>query len=176
MIILSNIFQKSQQHCCATAAGMLQFSKVVAPTSYQVLIQNRVSLHFEYQQIVFRRLEFLCMFCIKHRTLQRCYKICSKACATRQDFSFGSSYSFCSNVTRCIGDGNNIQLLYKINRGYNVQNPIKFEEAFNQVTQRSQVEGNTDCNPISIFRNLRTTIFQTKNKKLLSQYSVFFVN
>ena len=68
-IILSNIFQTSQQHCCTTAAGMLQVSKVVAPTSQQALISRCVSPYLERKQTVLRRREFACMFCIKQRTL-----------------------------------------------------------------------------------------------------------
>ena len=68
-IILSNIFQTSQQHCCTTAAGMLQVSKVVAPTSQQALIPRCVSLYLECKQTVLRRREFACMHRIKQYTL-----------------------------------------------------------------------------------------------------------
>ena len=47
MIILSNIFQASQQHCCITAAGMLRQSKVIAMTSYQALISSCVSFEIQ---------------------------------------------------------------------------------------------------------------------------------
>ena len=67
-IILSNIFQTSQQHCCTTAAGMLQISKVVAPTFQQALILRCVSLYFEWKQTVLRKHEFACMLRIKQRT------------------------------------------------------------------------------------------------------------
>ena len=68
-IILSNIFQTSQQLCCTTAAGMLQMSRVVATTSQQALIPRYVSLYLECKQTVLRRCEFACMFCIKQRML-----------------------------------------------------------------------------------------------------------
>ena len=68
-IILSNIFQTSQQHCCTTAAGMLKVSKVVAPTSQQTFIPRCVSFYLEYKQTVLQRREFACMFRIKQRTL-----------------------------------------------------------------------------------------------------------
>ena len=68
-ISLSNIFQTSQQHCCQTAARMLQVSKAVVPTSQQVLISRFVSPYLEYKQIVFRRRDFVCMLRMKQRTL-----------------------------------------------------------------------------------------------------------
>ena len=71
--VLSNIFQTSQQHGCTNgcmaAAGMLQVSKVVAPTSQQVLIPRCVSLYLEYKQTVLRRHEFVCILRIKQRAL-----------------------------------------------------------------------------------------------------------
>ena len=39
-----------------------------------------------------------------------------------------------------------IQLLYKNNLDYNVQNAIKFEKTFSELTLRSQVEENTGYN------------------------------
>ena len=65
-LILSNIFQTSQQHCCTTAAEMLQVSKNVVPTSQQSLFSSCVSLYLEHKQIVLRRREFVCMLCAKH--------------------------------------------------------------------------------------------------------------
>ena len=69
MIVLSNIFQTSQQHCCTTAARMLQVSKVVTPTSQQALIPRCISLYLECKQAVLRRREFACMLRIKQCTL-----------------------------------------------------------------------------------------------------------
>ena len=46
----------------------------------------------------------------------------------------------------------------------------------NLLSYRSQVEENTGYNSWSISRNLRTTMFQTKNKKSLPYYLVFFDN
>ena len=68
-IMLSNMVQTSQQHCCMTAAGMLQVYKVVALASQQALIPRCVGLYLEYKQTVLRRREFVCMLRIKHRTL-----------------------------------------------------------------------------------------------------------
>ena len=68
-IILSNIFQTSQQHCCTTVVGMFQVSKVAAPNSQQALILRCVSLYLECKQTVLRRREFACMLRIKQRTL-----------------------------------------------------------------------------------------------------------
>ena len=68
-IILSNIFQTSQQHCCTTAAGMLLVPKFVAPASEQALISRFVSLYLEYKRIMLRRREFVFMLRIRQSTL-----------------------------------------------------------------------------------------------------------
>ena len=68
-IILSNIFKTSQQHCCTTAAGMLQVFKVVIPTSQKALIPHCVSLNLKYKQTVLRRRRFACVLSIKQCTL-----------------------------------------------------------------------------------------------------------
>ena len=68
-MILTNIFQRIQQHCCTTAAGMLQVFIVVAPKSQQTLILSCASLYLRYKKIVLWRREFIYMFCIKQRKL-----------------------------------------------------------------------------------------------------------
>ena len=108
-IIFSNIFQTSQQHCCTTAAGILQVSKVVAPTSQQALIPHFVSLYLECKQTVLWRREFACMLCIKQCTLhlkvsiftfQRDFNTATKCVqnCVQQDRIL---YRFCRNVRRC---------------------------------------------------------------------------
>ena len=149
----------------------------VATTSQQALILSRVSLYSEPKETVLRRREFICMLCIKQRMLhlktstsQRYYKMCSKACTTRQGFSFESSYSFCPNVRRCAGDGNNTLHLYKINLDYNVQNPVKLatKETFNELNQRSRrlkkIQATTREASSKIY--VPSAMFQTKNSCL----------
>ena len=68
-IILSTIFQTSQQHCCTTTAGMLQVSKAVAAISQQALTPCCVSLYLEYKQTVLRRREFARMLRMRQSTL-----------------------------------------------------------------------------------------------------------
>ena len=49
----------------------------------------------------------------------------------------------------------------------------KFEKTFNQLSLlRNQAEENTSYNSWSIFRNLRGTIFQTKNEKVFHSSKV----
>ena len=66
-IVLSNIFQNNQQHCCQSTAGMLQVSKVVMPTSQQALTLCCVSLCQKCKQFVLWRGEFIFMLRIKSR-------------------------------------------------------------------------------------------------------------
>ena len=136
-VILSNIFQTRQQHCCTTAAGMFQVSKVVAPTSQQVLIPRCVSVYFECKQTVLRRPEFACMLRIKQRTLH--LKIFlftfSKGSSTLPQSVFKI---MCNKTGSCIAcalmSGMHWRREYKKTF---IQNPIniKFKKTFNQLSQ-----------------------------------------
>ena len=143
-MILSNIFQASQQHCCMTTAGMLQVSKIVALTSQQALISSYV----KYKQIVLRRDQFVCMLCIysapafddfsfsPFHKLQRCYKMCSKAYA--DDKIFHLKVAAASSLIS--GDVLAMEAIYNFyiritQTIMQVQNPL-----VNLLSQRNQVQ------------------------------------
>ena len=144
-IMLSNMVQTSQQHCCMTAAGMLQVYKVVALASQQALIPRCVGLYLEYKQTVLRRREFVCMlrkgeFNTATKYVQTC---------VQQDRLL---YSFCPNVRRCTGDEAIYNFYIRITQ--TIQNPIniKFEKAFNQFSLlSSQAEESTREAPSEIY-------------------------
>ena len=95
----------------ATVFGMLQVSKVVAPTSQQALILRCVSLYLECKQTVLWRREFASMLRIKQGTLHLKISLftfskefstatkCDQKCV-QQDRIL---QSLCPNVRRCTG-------------------------------------------------------------------------
>ena len=83
-----------------------------------------------------------------------------KPCVTRHDFSIESTAS--ALIPGYVLALETIHNFYIIT----LTVPNKFEKTFNLNLLRSQVEENTSYNSRSIFRNFRTTIFQTENKKV----------
>ena len=152
-IILSNIFQTSQQHCCTTA-GMLRVSKVVASTSQQSLILRCVRLYLEYKQTVLQRREFVCMLRIKQCTLHLMIFLFtfSKESPTLPQNVFKN---VCNKTGSCTASalmsGDVLamkQYMTYIRIPQTLQNPInvKFQKTFNQLSLlRSQAEENS-CN------------------------------
>ena len=103
------------------------------------------------------------LFLLFQKRVQHCHKMCSKACETRQDFLIESTSSdLMSGDERewCIECCLDIEFK-------------KSEKTFNQLSLlRNQAEENTSYNSWSIFRNLRGTIFQTKNEKVFHSSKV----
>ena len=165
-IILSNIFQTSQQHCCTTAAGMLQVSRNVVPTSQQSLFSSCVSLYLEYKQIVLRRRGFVCMLCVKQHTLHLMISLltfiedlnaATKYAQNRvkQDRIFHLKVASASPLMS--GDARTMETTYNYMRiiqtkMYRIQSSLKRQLMILLRGWKSQVEENTSYNSLIIYQ------------------------